>query len=171
MLQCLGIEAKSSYYQSNSKLIGSNIYWKKTWQTVTINKDNCTFSAVCSLPKIFFKKIILIWRRWGTPQNFLLALIDELWKTWKIRILKNWKKIAQDIIILHMCTKNHNHMRYSFWDMEWDRIFCQFGPFFIFFSLYIHVLMKTIHVLIKAFLKLVPLFFIRFLLFHQMIAL
>ena len=133
MLQCLRIEAKSSYYQSNSKLIGSNIYWKKTWQTVTINKDNCTFSAVCSLPKIFFKKIILIWRRWGTPQNFLLALIDELWKTWKIRILKNWKKIAQDIIILHMCTKNHNHMRYSFWDMEWDRIFCQFGPFFIFF--------------------------------------
>ena len=121
MLQCLRIEAKSSYYQSNSKLIGSNIYWKKTWQTVTINKDNCTFSAVCSLPKIFFKKIILIWRRWGTPQNFLLALIDELWKTWKIRILKNWKKIAQDIIILHMCTKNHNHMRYSSWYTEWDK--------------------------------------------------
>ena len=27
-----------------------------------------------------------------TPQNFLLAFIDELWKTWNIRILKRWKK-------------------------------------------------------------------------------
>ena len=40
------------------------------------------------------------------------------------------KKIAGDIIILHMCTKNHNHMRYSSWDKEWDRIICHFGPFF-----------------------------------------
>ena len=30
--------------------------------------------------------------RWGTPQNFLLAFIDELWKIKKIRILKKWKK-------------------------------------------------------------------------------
>ena len=70
----------------------------------------------------------------GTPQNFLLALIDELWKTWKIRILKKWKKIAGDIIILHMCTKNHNHMRYSSWDTKWDRIFCHFGSFFAFLT-------------------------------------
>ena len=27
-----------------------------------------------------------------TPQNFLLPFIDELWKTWNIRILKKWKK-------------------------------------------------------------------------------
>ena len=32
------------------------------------------------------------WRRWGKPHNFLLAFIDELWKTQKIRILKKWKK-------------------------------------------------------------------------------
>ena len=31
---------------------------------------------------------------------------------------------------LHMCTKNHNHMRYSSWDTDWDRIFCHFGPYF-----------------------------------------
>ena len=31
------------------------------------------------------------------------------------------KKIAGDIIILHMCTKNHNHMMYGSWDMECDR--------------------------------------------------
>ena len=40
------------------------------------------------------------------------------------------KKSARDINILNMCTKNHNHMRYSFWDMELDRFFCHFGPFF-----------------------------------------
>ena len=44
------------------------------------------------------------------------------------------KKFAGDIIILHMCTKNHNHMMYGSWDTEWDRqkflsfwaIFCSF---------------------------------------------
>ena len=76
------------------------------------------------------KKKITHVLRWGKPQNFLLAFIDELWKTWKIRILKKWKKIAGDIIILHMCTKNHNHMRYSSWDTKWDRIFCHFESFF-----------------------------------------
>ena len=63
-----------------------------------------------------------MWRRWVTPQNFLLAFIDEFWKSWKIRILKKWK-IAGDIIILHMCTKSNKHMRWGFWDTELDRIF------------------------------------------------
>ena len=44
------------------------------------------------------------------------------------------KKFAGDIIILHMCTKNHNYMMYGSWDTEWDRqsfllfwaIFCSF---------------------------------------------
>ena len=31
------------------------------------------------------------------------------------------KKIAGDIIILQKCNKNHNHMRYSSWDTEWDK--------------------------------------------------
>ena len=30
------------------------------------------------------------------------------------------KKIARDIIILYMCTKNHNHMMYGSWDTEWN---------------------------------------------------
>ena len=40
-------------------------------------------------------------------------------------------KTAGDIIILHMCTKNHNHMRYGYgsWDTEWDRqVFLSFQP-------------------------------------------
>ena len=30
------------------------------------------------------------------------------------------KKIAGDIIILHMCTKNHNNAMYGSWEMERD---------------------------------------------------
>ena len=43
-----------------------------------------------------------------------------------------WKneKIAGYIIILHMCTKNHNHMWYSSWDTEWDNIFLSFWTIF-----------------------------------------
>ena len=33
----------------------------------------------------------------SAPQNFLLAFIDELWKTWKIRILKKWIKKLLEI--------------------------------------------------------------------------
>ena len=41
----------------------------------------------------------------------------------------NW--CAGDIIILHMCTKNHNHVRYGSWEKkEIDTIFCHFEPFF-----------------------------------------
>ena len=45
---------------------------------------------------------------------------------WKITILKKWKKkkTPGDIIILHMCTINNNHMMYGSWDMEQDRQNC-----------------------------------------------
>ena len=54
--------------------------------------------------------------------------------TWKIKILKLKKTTTGDIIILHICTKNDNHMMYGSWDMERDRqnflsfwtIFCPF---------------------------------------------
>ena len=44
--------------------------------------------------------------------------------------------ISGDIIILHMCSKNHNHIMFSSWDTEWDKqnflslwaIFCSFTP-------------------------------------------
>ena len=50
--------------------------------------------------------------------------------------LEEMKKTPEDIIILHMCTKNDNHMMYSYWDIECDRqnflsfktIFCCFTP-------------------------------------------
>ena len=68
-----------------------------------------------------------MWRRWGTPQNFLLPFIDELWKTWKIRLLKKWNILLE--ISLYTCTKKHNDMRYSSWDTKCDKIFCHFGHF------------------------------------------
>ena len=70
-----------------------------------------------------------MWKRWGTPQNFFLAFIDELSKTQRSEFWKNEKKLAAGTI-LNMCTKNHNRMRYSSWDMEWDKIFCDFESFF-----------------------------------------
>ena len=46
------------------------------------------------------------------------------------------KKTPGDIIILHMCTINDNHMMYGSWDMKRDRqnflsfwtVFCHFAP-------------------------------------------
>ena len=56
------------------------------------------------------------------------------WWTFKIKKknqnsekMKKKKKIAGDIIS-HIDTKNHNHLRYSSWDLEWDRV-CHFVPF------------------------------------------
>ena len=42
-------------------------------------------------------------------------------KTLKNQNFEKMRKIAGYIIILHICTKNHNHRRYGFWDTEWDR--------------------------------------------------
>ena len=56
-------------------------------------------------------------------------------RTWKIKVLKKWKKkTPEDIIILHLQTTNDDHMMYGSWDMEWDGIFiildyfCSFTP-------------------------------------------
>ena len=42
------------------------------------------------------------------------------------------KKPPGDVLALHMCTINKNHMMYGSSDMEHvtDRIFCHFGMFF-----------------------------------------
>ena len=54
--------------------------------------------------------------------------------TWKNKIFKKWKKEQGDIIILQICTKNHDHMLQCSWDMAHDgcsyftfwAIFCPF---------------------------------------------
>ena len=51
--------------------------------------------------------------------------------TQKIKILKNWKKTG-DIIILHKCTKNHDHIPYCSSDMPCNRFNCYFSFWAIF---------------------------------------
>ena len=48
---------------------------------------------------------------------------------------KKMKKASRDVIILHMCTKNHNHMMFASWDrnttdnfLSFWAIFCPFTP-------------------------------------------
>ena len=49
-------------------------------------------------------------------------------KSWNIKILKNWKTLG-DIIVLHMCTIDNNHMIYGSWDIELTDFFVIFLPF------------------------------------------
>ena len=52
--------------------------------------------------------------------------------TQEIKILKKWKKTPGDIIILHKCTKNHDHMLYCSWDTAHERCNCYFSFWAIF---------------------------------------
>ena len=79
----------------------------------------------------------------------------------KIKILK-LKKILGDIIILHTCTINDNHVMYSSWDEECNRqnvlsfwtIFCPFTPLW---TQKIKILEKwKTHLKILSFHKCVP---------------
>ena len=50
---------------------------------------------------------------------------------------QNFKKMIKTpgyIIILHKCTKNHDHLLYCFWDMAHDKSNCYFS-FWFFFAL------------------------------------
>ena len=63
---------------------------------------------------------------------------------WKIKILKKWKKTLGDIIILHKCTKNHDHMLYCSWDMVCDR--CNYFSFWAIFCPFIHLTARKIKI-------------------------
>ena len=59
------------------------------------------------------------------------ALLPPI-KTRKIRILKKWKKSPKDIILLHKCTKNHDHMLHCSCDIVRDGYKCYFSFWAIF---------------------------------------
>ena len=116
-----------------------NVDIDKTLASNIASSDN-TDSAFNAIKKYNYhssiKKIKYIWRKWDTPQNFLLAFIDQLWKTWKMRILKKWKnQIAGDIIILHVYQKPQSYevqflrhrVRQNFF-FSFCAIFCTFTP-------------------------------------------
>ena len=50
---------------------------------------------------------------------------------WKIKTKKN-EKMPRDIMILHKCTKNYDHMLYCSWDMAHDRCNCYFSFWAVF---------------------------------------
>ena len=49
-------------------------------------------------------------------------------KNLKNQNFEKWKKKNAGDIIFHMCTKSHNHMKYSSWDTTFWAIFCLFTP-------------------------------------------
>ena len=55
-------------------------------------------------------------------------------KNLKNQDFEKMKKIAGDII-LHIRTKNHNHMRYGSWDKEWETKFFVILGYFLSFYL------------------------------------
>ena len=69
--------------------------------------------------------------RWGTPQNFLLAFIDELWNFWKIRILKKWKK---------HCWRYHHFKHLYQKPQSYEVKFLRYGVWQIFFVILGHFL-------------------------------
>ena len=54
----------------------------------------------------------------------------------KIKIKKKMKKIPGHFIILHKCTKDHDHMLYCSWDMARDGCNCYFSFWAIFLPFY-----------------------------------
>ena len=86
-----------SYPLSLGTISMSGIYWW-TWKYRDIECDRM--------------KIVIL------GHFFPFTLLPENLKNQNFEKVKN---TSGDIIILRMCTKNHNHMRYGSWDTEWDR--------------------------------------------------
>ena len=107
----------------------------KQWKTpdlhkCTKNNDqmlHCSWDmARVGCPKIHVPKIMIIyvivpeiWPRTDVIVSFPFGLFYALYPLTarKIKISEKWKKIAGDVIILHNCTKNHDHMLYCSWHM------------------------------------------------------
>ena len=60
-------------------------------------------------------------------RQFFFVILDHFFpftpiKTQNIKILKKWKNSPGNIIILHKCTKNHDHILHCSWDMTEKKI-------------------------------------------------
>ena len=72
-------------------------------------------------------------RKWGTNIKGFFLLFYPI-NNPKKQNFEKMKKVSGDVIILHVCTKNHDHVVYASWDIECGNIiFCNFGPFFTLF--------------------------------------
>ena len=107
--------------QANQKQNNFNIC--NVWFKKRIKKNNC---------KYHYQNLDdMIYSSWDIEQKRLKK--TALKKT-KNQNFEKIKKTVGDIIILHTCTKNHDHMMHGSWDTELDRqnflslwtIFCPF---------------------------------------------
>ena len=107
--------------------------WKKHLQILLVYTSVSKMKSSCMVPEI-----------WSMTDRMFVILGHFLHfyytSNLKIKVFKKLKKLKKktsgDIIILHICTINDNHMMYGSWDMECDRynflpfwvIFCPFTP-------------------------------------------
>ena len=107
--------------QANQKQNNFNIC--NVWFKKRIKKNNC---------KYHYQNLDdMIYSSWDIEQK---RLKKTALKKIKNQNFEKIKKTVGDIIILHTCTKNHDHMMHGFWDTELDRqnflslwtIFCPF---------------------------------------------
>ena len=80
-------------------------------------------------------KNTIIWGKVREIQSETDRIFCHLWSFFtpynpQNQNFEKMKKVIAYVIILHMCTINHDHMIYASWDIRPDRIFCHFGPFF-----------------------------------------
>ena len=94
------------------------------------------WNAFCPFTSVWTQKIMYghVYHKWESYYVWLLrygawwteffVILDSFFPftqtTWKIKPLKKMKKTPRDIIILHMCTINNNHIMYGSWDMKCD---------------------------------------------------
>ena len=95
-----------------------------TTQKIKILKKwkNCLeISFYTSVPKIMlYFTVPEIWHVTDVIFTFhfgpFFALLLPKVTAWKVKILKKIKALPGDIIILHICNKNYDHIMYSWWD-------------------------------------------------------
>ena len=129
---CLHVSHKNYFLRFHCFKINSKVRYQKTTYIYGVSVKKTSYL------QLFIKKITNMWKKWGTPQNFFLAFIDELEK--QLFIKKNFwsgpiknirtliftmlyfkKKIKKNTWRYHYFTSAHqnlNDMIYSSWDIE-----------------------------------------------------
>ena len=126
-------------YGSFFALLPSPLKTKKKKSESWKNEKNCSryhhFSKVYQKPKSYEVQFL----RYAVRQTGFFVILGHFLPFYSHNNQENqnstkMKKVTGDGIILHMCTKNHNHMMYSSWDMEYDRqLFVILGHFLPFY--------------------------------------
>ena len=101
--------------------ISSQWYLIWLWFLVHICKVIISTAFFSVFQKLDFFYSYVLWQTEIGNYGSFFALLHPS-PSLKFKISEIWKneKNAGKIISLHMGTKNHNHMKYCSWDMEWE---------------------------------------------------